>query len=439
MSRDQFQEIARRCSIEDALGIIACSLIDKRGVCAQRIISGHSYRSPLRPEKKPSWAVYRDAKDSHWRFHDHATGESGNMINLVKLGNGLSSNQEAARVIDERLRLGVLSKQPLASKRKGSYLQNMKLERMTVLHLEQISKSVGVIGIDGARRLFDRGLLGIGTLFRYRGRHSHSVPDCYFLYDRCSKSAMARKRDGTLLEGLKAVAPNGWRKLPIGLGCIHPSAVYGEADLAIICEGEKDLIAVMHGTSYDRAIPIGMPSVTTRIEPEAATRFDGMSCIIYAQADREGVEAALKWYLWLKSHAFFIRILVPKKHGADWADLGIGKNAEQMEALLQKGECFDRLDDEEILQLNPTCYPKASTPPITPKRSGGSPLDVENMKRVWEAWDSLPDDQRESIAALCKALGVNARGKDRAKVERGLSNCFQWQYQKLLRLRFYSL
>jgi hypothetical protein len=358
------------------------------------------------------------------------------MINFVKLGRGLASNGEAAALIDKELKLHLFKKpRPKASVDSSERLRNMKLDGFSPLHAEQIASVVGVRGTEGVFRVFDRGILGAGTLFRHGRNGSYPEADCFFLYDRSTMSATSRKLSGEKFGELKSVTPNDWHKQPIGISAIHPTAVYSETYEAVFSEGEKDLIAVMHGNAHDKAIPICMPSATTTTTPEHAERFVNMTCTIYAQADCPGIVAALQWFEWLKPHAFQIRVRVPRKVGDDWADLGAGCTSSEMELLLSDATLFDEYIDEEILTLSPDAFPKEKAEPIKAKKKGGSPLDVDNMMRSFEAWESLPDMHRESVARVCEVLGVPTRGAERQRVVRGLENCCKAIYADVLMRR----
>jgi hypothetical protein len=433
MSKATFDEIARRCSISEALMITRLALKNSRGCEVAPPSGSGSYRSPFREDSNPSFSLFRDKSDQHWCFKDHATGDAGNMIIFVKLGRGLASNGEAAALIDRELKLHLFkTPRPKSSVEYSERLRNMKLDEFSPLHAEQIASVVGVKGTEGVFRVLAHKILGTGTLFRHGRNGSYPEADCFFLYDRSTMSATSRKLSGEKFGDLKSVTPNDWHKQPIGISALYPDAVYGEIDEAVFCEGEKDLIAVMHGVSYNRAIPICMPSVTTTLLPEHAERFANMTCIIYAQADHPGIDAALKWFEWLKPHALSVRVRVPRVLGDDWADLGADCTSSEMELLLSAGEVFDEHIDEEILKLSPDAFPKEKAEPIRAKKKGGSPLDVDNMKRVFEAWNSLPDMHRDSVAKVCQVLGVQTRGAERQRVVRGLENCCKAIYADVL-------
>ena len=440
MSNATFEEIASRCSISDALLIAGLSLKDSGGREVAPPSGSGSFRSPFREDSNPSFSLFRDKSDQHWCFKDHATGDAGNMIIFVKLGRELGSNGEAAALIDKELKLNLFKKpRPKASVDSSERLRNMKLDEFSPLHAEQIASVVGVRGTEGVFRIFDHGILGAGMMWRSKnGGKGYPVPDCFFLYDQKTMSATARKLNGERFGDLKSVTPNDWHKQPIGISAIYPDAIYGEIDEAVFCEGEKDLVAVMHGNSHDRTIPICMPSATTNTTPEHAERFANMTCTIYAQADYPGIVAALQWYKWLQPHAYQIRVRVPRKVGDDWADLGAGCTSSEMELLLSDATLFDEYIDKEILTLSPDAFPKEKAEPIRAKKKGGSPLDVDNMHQAWEAWDSLPESRKESVADVCKVLGVETRGTARNKVERGLHACAIRLYGECLRLRYGS-
>ena len=420
MSSSIFEEIARRCSISEALSITGLSLKNSGGRAVVPPSGSGSYRSPFRDDSKPSFSLFRDKSDQHWCFKDHATGDAGNMIIFVKLGCGLTGNGDAAALIDRKLNLNLFKKPKVKSSAESSgRLKNVKMDVFTHLHAELVASVVGVIGTGGIRRVYDRGILGAGTLFRYGSNGSYPETDCFFLYDQSTKSATSRKLNGEKFGSLKSVTPNDWHKLPIGLSAIHPTAVYGEVDEAVFCEGEKDLIAVMHGVSHDRSIPICMPSATTTTTAEHAERFANMTCTIYAQADAAGIDAALRWYQWLQPHAFQVRVRVPLRDGDDWADLAAGCTSSEMELLLSDATQFDEYIDEEILTLSPDAFPKEKVDPPVQKKKGGSPRNNLNMLRTWVIWELLPGDEPKA-ADICRSLGVETRGAPHAKVTRGL-------------------
>jgi len=420
MSSSIFEEIARRCSISEALSITGLSLKDSGGRAVAPPSGSGSFRSPIREDSNPSFSLFRDKSDQHWCFKDHATGDAGNMIIFVKLGLGLSSNGDAAKRIDKVLRLG-LFKKPYSKVKEAdpNRLKNLERDEFTELHAEQIASVVGIKGSEGIERMLDREILGVGSLFRYGNGNRFTEPSCFFLFDRTTESATARKLNGEQFGKHKSLSPKDWHKRPIGISAIHPTAAYGEVDEAVFCEGEKDLIAVMHGVSHGRSIPICMPSATTTTTPEHAERFANMTCTIYAQADTAGIVAALQWFEWLKPHAFQIRVRVPRKVGDDWADLAAGCTSSEMELLLSDATQFDEYIDEEILTLSPDAFPKEKVDPPVQKKKGGSPRNNINLLRVWVVWELLPEDQRKA-ADICRALGLEARGAPHAKVTRGL-------------------
>ena len=103
--------------------------------------------------------------------------------------------------------------------------------------------------------------------------------------------------------------------------------------------------------------------------------------------------------------------------------------------MLSDATLFDEYIDEEILTLSPDAFPKEKAEPIRAKKKGGSPLNVDNMMRTFEAWESLPDMHRESVAKVCEALGVPTRGAERQRIVRGLENCCKAIYADVLMRR----
>ena len=428
-----FNKIARECSIEDALRITARILYTGKGDNGtSHPKEGGTYICPFRDESSPSFSIFRDRRrDGHWRYKDHASGKSGNMINLVAEILCLE-RKEAALIINDDLGLNAVSSPPSVTKAKHK-LRNLKLSNPSIQDFERIAQVVGIAGMQGVQRVSRNGLIGCGTVFR-RSKHGKTYPvdDCFVLYDEFTNSASCRKLDGSKFGQHKSISPTDWQKKPIGLATTQGEFRYDESWEFVICEGEKDLIAVMHGINSDRSLPICMPSATVRFTPELAERMHEASCSIYAQADRPGIEAAIEWYLSIKPYVYQTRVFVPKLQGQDWGDLAAGLNAREMENLLACEAAFSVFINEEIEQLQPFDYQPAKIEIATPKK-GGSPLNVQNMARVFKAWETLDDKSKESVAEVCKALGVPTRGAERAKVERGLTNCLKAMHADILR------
>ena len=411
-----YKELAQRFTIIDAIRLAGCVPKDERGREVSDPIPGRSYRSPLRPDSKPSWTVYFDKSDGHQRYHDHATKDRGNSINFVASANSIK-RAEAYQLIC--VHLGIEIKR--ASKSKSSLHSALKPAALTESAIKAVSNCVGFVGDEGVVAADKFGILGTGTMLRIGRNGPYPEPSCWWLYDESTQSASVRRLNGSPFGSNKSVSPNGSEKLPIGLSYLFDGAIYDESWEVIITEGEKDQLAVLHGATHERAIAICMPSAGVNFSEELAVKLSDTVCSIYAQADRAGIEAAQRWYQQLKGHAFDIRVLIPYRVGSDWADFARGLSANEVVKRLGSKQHHQVLYGEAIMDLVPADY-NERIKEVVEVRQGGSPLDAAYMNRCWEVLCSLPEGKRGTVAEVCRALGVATRGPEYAKVNRALKN-----------------
>lgn len=411
-----YTEIAQRFTVIDAIQLTGSVPKDERGREVSVPQLGRSYRSPLRLDSKPSWTIYLDKSDGHQRYHDFATQDKGNSINFVASAKSITRS-EAYQLICSHLRIDIKHK----SKSKSPLDAALKPSFLTENVIKSVSNCVGIFGDEGVVAADRFGIFGSGTMLR-RGRNGpYPESNCWWLYDETTQSASVRRLDGNPFGSHKSVSPNGSKKLPIGLSYLFEGAIYDESWEVIIAEGEKDMLAVLHGATHERAVPMCMPSAVVDFSEVLAAKLRHTVCSIYAQADRAGVEAAQRWYQQLKAHAFEVRVFIPNKVGSDWADSVHGLNAMQAAKLLTSKQHQQVSYGEEIMDLVPTDF-QERIEEVVEVRKGGSPVDETYMNLCWETRCSLPPGKRKSVAEVCRALGVETRGKGYAKVNRALKN-----------------
>jgi hypothetical protein len=414
--KPSYKDIAQRFSIVDAIRLTGCVPQDDRGCAVSNPQPGRSYRSPLRPDSNPSWTIYADKIDGHQRYHDHATKDRGNSINFVASAKSIT-RAEAYQLICAHL--GIELKR--ASNSKSLLQRSLKPVELAGNSIKDVSGCVGVVGNEGVVAADKFGIFGTGTMLRIGPNGPYPESNCWWLYDETTQSASVRRRNGTPFGSKKSVSPNGSNKLPIGLSYLFDEAIYDESWEVIIAEGEKDTLAVLHGATHERAIPICMPSAGVNFSEELAVKLSDTVCSIYAQADRAGIEAAQRWYQQLKGHAFEVRVLIPHEVGSDWADFARGLSANEVVKRLGSKQHHQVLYGEAIMDLVPADY-NERIKEVVEVRQGGSPLDAAYMNRCWEVLCSLPEGKRGTVAEVCRALGVATRGPEYAKVNRALKN-----------------
>ncbi len=390
----------------------ALSLRKKAGGAIVSKIRKGQYSSPLRADQgKPSFLV-KQGRDGRWFWKDMATGDRGDMIDLVACGLHCGVD-EAARLIDRKLGLGFWQepRRGRSAKANASYLPNIKPRTLTESDALKIAACVGIDGTDSIWHLHKLGMLHVGDCWIGATGGAYPQADCWFLLDRATKSATARRLDGKPIGSYKSMCPSGWHKGPIGLGYTDKATF----TRAVVAEGEKDLVALLHGyPKREEVLPICMPSVTTPLKNAALP--ETLELVrIYAQADGAGVEGAIRWATWAQD-VQRVDVIVPKRVGADVADLMEGRTRADATALLLSDD-FERFHGDRIAELSPSDYPKAEEHKLPPKQRG-SPKNTERDKAVRQAIASLPPAKQASDTAICRVLGLEPNSSNRKKVYR---------------------
>lgn len=406
--------IESSCSIEVAVQLAGITLKrSPRGRAPATLKSG-AYLSPFRSEKQPSFSIWQHHKTGSWLFHDKATGDKGNVIQLVAKGRGITY-AEAAELIDTHLGLGkwIKPKRNEATAFKPRKFENVDTRPPELFTVSEIATGLGLCSAEGVRRLIDVGLLHVGDYWNVGRPRDFQQKDCWFLLDPKAKAATARRISGKPIGRLKSSMPKGWHKRPIGLSFYDSN----RHTTAIIAEGEKDLCAIMSGTSSSTSLPVCMPSTATTIQGAVFPKVERV--IIFAQADAAGIEAAKSWSNWVTGSVDHVAVWVPKKHGADWADIFGEMESEQIDEAMHLKHAFRVYTDEAIQALNPRKFPTAKSH-LRESKQRGSDVNVERIKAIQSAQQTLPAAQRESPSHLCRAMGWEVKGANLTKITRSL-------------------
>jgi len=332
------------------------------------------------------------------------------MINFVAKAQGCK-NGEAAKIIDRKLNLGLWNE---CNRKKSTKVLITDKRRvidthsMTQIDAEKIARCIGIKGTETIWRLHQLDILFVGNCIINNDRGGFQINDCWFLIDEETKAATARRTSGEYIGTTKSLCPKGYHKRPIGLG----TSKGGNYKRAIIAEGEKDLIAIAHGLDdISETMLICMPSTQTSLHgyslPSSIETVE-----IFAQADRSGIEAAMRWAGWawfedlpqITDFGRTVKVCVPSRQGYDWADLMRGKTKEAAAAFLLGGN-FKQFVDIEIESICPEQYSEEVSHK-RPARQPGSPPNLKRDKLVTEAQRKLLPHNRNSPAAICKAMGI---------------------------------
>jgi len=412
-NRDIFEAIGRACTIEVGLSVAGIAL--KKSAKRAAVLRPRQgvYVSPFRKDNNPSFTIYQ-GKSGEWRYSDKATGEGGNMINLVAQALRISLG-EAAAIIDKKLNLG-LWQTPRSSKKERTVreFENVDLQPLTDEVAKRISKSYGLSGTQGIKRLQRDGLLHVGRCWFRSSPKDYSIDDCWMLLDAKTKGGTARPIDGVWKSRNKSMCPKGWRKKPIGLSAVHASCV-----CLYVVEGEKDGLHAAHAIdSDDSCSVIIMPSTCTNLSPKMIP--DNISTVvILAQADKGGVKAAIKWREWASSDSLRPEIWMPDTPSADWADLLQGLDSKDARDVLDNCKGYSRI--EYGTDIDPNDYVEEE-PAKRPAKQRGSAPAIDRDEQILNVLPHLPKGEKVRIADVCRALGLNpSKRSDTKKVERSMS------------------
>lgn len=250
-------------------------------------------RSPFREDTSPSFSIF----DGGRRFKDHATGESGGLVEFVALATG-STEQDACRELIEIARTGTTSKQlaPRRAriKREEEPRKPFRLPALDggkISEMNQLARSRGFHLFAGLEILRQREQLGF---------YDSPQGRAWLVYDRAGKVAQARLLSGDKwpapINAKAKTRPGSRASWPVGASTITPSTKF-----IYIVEGGPDLLAAatMAYLTAPSAIAqsafVSMLGASQNIHEEARSLFAGKRIRIFADADEPGRASIKRW------------------------------------------------------------------------------------------------------------------------------------------------
>ncbi len=318
--RGIFAEAKERYTIYDVWGPLGLSGDPKK--CR---------KSPFRDDRKPSFSIYDDGR----KFKDHGTGESGDVIDFVRLMLGC----DYAGVRDffgERLGIDHLDHYPAKSKKAAPKTRTPRqikwpkdLKRGGKAELERFSRSRG-LSSRTAGYLKEAGIVIPCTL---------SGHDCYIVTDKTDRAAEIRRRDRELFGKSKAYPLSGVDKSwPVGLELLRESLP--EVGVMLL-EGATDLISAYdlyiryrrdHGGSQ-QWVPAALLGANCRnLHPEAIELIKGRYVRLVPDGDDAGEAMAKHWSQMLRQHGCIV----------DVVSLGAGTDLTDHISTVSPTNLFDR-------------------------------------------------------------------------------------------------
>ena len=258
-------------------------------------------KSPFREERNPSFSVFNEGQ----RWHDFASGESGDVVDLIARARGISA-KEAARLLIEwsggaggSITRGhcepVKPRPPAKDAKPLPHLPKLRKPSFSEVRAIQIQRQLPFNA--GLEIAVQRGLLWTGRMYGH---------ECWIATDDARCNAQGRP-----LDGLKFGAD---RQGPKCLDCRHPvkewpigAANLGDAPNVILTEGPADMLAAMtlawheqfsHDWNIDQ---IGFACVSgsgvKRLASESLPYFQGRNVRIVYDEDHSGagLMAAKRW------------------------------------------------------------------------------------------------------------------------------------------------
>ena len=391
---DIFREIARRCTIDVAISLSGRELTNGRGSVINHAEIGKTYRSPFRSDQNPSFSFY-NGKSGWVRWKDFGTGESGDLIQLVAKGRGIT-RPEAAKLIDQEMHLNLWTEPRPKTNRESNFKPRTKTNR----DLESIQKQVGLAG--DYEWLWDESMLEVGTLFLRSKNGKQFAKEVWGLIDHPARIGRVRGLHEPFSRQTKSLSLSGWKNGLCGISFIHGDKVF-------VAEGEKDYLAIAATGIYAS----GVFAPTASLSPTHFQALKDKDVVVFAQADESGVTGVQKWVTHLPEST---RIFIPDTAGKDWADVLNTLTPAEARETLQQLTPFTR---EQFLSLDPSAYPLPPTPATHHPN-----LDVPFMLRVYEAVRLL---QSRSVAAILVFLGMPKNKANRLKIYRQLRNIDKYE------------
>ncbi len=323
----ELSDLKQRCTIRDAwrdLGLAG----EPAKTC----------RSPLRPDKSPSFSVF----DEDRRFHDFATGEGGDVFDFVAAVRGCDI-AAAIKFIEARLGIVRVERMPEAPPKPGPRLP--ALRQGTADELHELSERRG-FAVEALRMAERRGVLQFCSLW---GNAAWCVTD------RRRELFEFRRVDGAKWPAYGRLCER--KAHCVGTGKAWPIGTLESERFAkvVVVEGAPDFLAAIHFLHLEQkteiVAPVGILGASNhRLAPEALARFKGKHVCLFPHVDEAGRAAVREWARQFKA-AGAARVTAFDLSGLVKADGTAGKDL--ADVLKIHADCFDSADGRKFHALMP--------------------------------------------------------------------------------------
>ena len=247
--------------------------------------------SPFHKDKRPSFTIYQ-AK-GHLRFHDHTTGQGGDVVDLWAITKGITVKEAVAEI------MGIMpgSSSPVKAKRPPEAFpppEGILWPDNLATPSEDECRALGALRSLSPAAFCLAGQLGTLLMGDKRGQR------LWMTTDRKMRSAAMRRLDGKNLDLIdkKSVSPkNAKRDWPVGLITTNPDL--DQLPDVLLVEGEADYYAALQ-IALESELNFrvcAMLGASAHIALEAKDHFRGARVLIVPHNDQSlaGEKAAQRW------------------------------------------------------------------------------------------------------------------------------------------------
>lgn len=294
--------------------------------------------SPLREDRTPSFSVFDEGR----RFRDFATGERGDVFDLVAKVRGCDT-AGAIRFIEERIGVARPEHKPFAPAKTGPKLP--PLRHGTDAELRELSERRG-FSVESLRLAERRGFLHFCAQW---GHAAWCITDCR------RELHEFRRVDG---EKWPAYGRLPARKCHcVGAGKAWPIGTLESErfpKMAVV-EGAPDLLGSMHflllENKAETVAPVGILGASNhRLAPEALAKFKGKLVCLFPHVDEAGRVAVREWARQLKA-AGAARVSAFDLSGLVTADGSEGKDLADVARI--HPDCFESAEGRKFREVMP--------------------------------------------------------------------------------------
>lgn len=281
-----------------------------------------SCRSPFREDRSPSFSVF----DNGTRWHDHADGTGGDVIDLVATALNISLADAARWLLEQsnartnrrdwpRARRATQANPKPAVAHKPLLLPTM--DKGTISELTQLQRQRGFQYFAGLQIMLNRGQLRFATM-----ADGAEQVRCWIITDDSRRNAQARRLDGLSWQSLRGTPkaktlPGSQAAWPIGASRIEKS------DTVLFTEGTPDLLAAATFATFDFKgywEAVAMIGAGLSIHTNALPLFAGKTVFLFVHHDSAGIAAARRWHGQLTKAGATVTALCSETEGRDLCD-----------------------------------------------------------------------------------------------------------------------